>query len=163
MLNYDYNPLSEEEAMKARFNLLPDGDYPMIVEKSTGRMSGSGNAMAELNLKVYEKNGSSSYIKDYLLFTPSMIWKMKHFCESASLQKEYEEKKFRPELAEGKNVIGRVRVQKGKEIPEDKLNGKPPGSCYPDKNVVVDYVTKEMSIASPKNEDDFIDDKDIPF
>jgi hypothetical protein len=144
MLNYDYNPMTEEEAQRARFNLLPDGDYEFFVRKSTGKQSAKGNAMDELVLEIFDKEGMAHEVMDFLLWTPSMLWKMRHFCCSTNLLKEFEEKKFRPELADNKTGIARIRTQAGKEIPFDKLNGKPPGTKYYDKNVVEDYIFGEL-------------------
>jgi hypothetical protein len=62
----------------------------------------------------------------------------------------------------GRNVRVILGTQIGNEIPADKLNGKPPGSRYPDKNVVQDYVKKADQKAVSKPVDDFQDDL-IPF
>ncbi len=167
MLSYDYTPMTEQEAQRERYNLLPDGDYDIFVEKSVGKISASGNPMAELYIAVFDKDGRPVHIKDYLIFTPSMAWKLLHFCESADLVTEYKAKQFRPELADQRGARARIRTQQGKEIPHDKLNGKPPGSRYPDKNVIEDYVKKDpTNLAQSDNKVSGIDpefDDAIPF
>lgn len=165
-MSYDYEPMSEEEATKARYQLLPDGIYEAYVINSTPSESNSGNSMATLNLLVYDENGKEHAKTDFLVFTQNMMWKIKHFCDSAGLQKEYEGKKFHPDMAKNMNVFVKITSQTGKEIPLDKLKGKPVGSVYPDKNIIEDYVigekeNKKESKKSLVTDDSFNDD--IPF
>lgn len=158
-----YKALNEEEVMKARFNLLKDGEYDAFVKLSSPRMSQAGNTMADMTLMVYDENGHSHEIRDFLVFSTKMLWKIKHFCDAASLREEYEEEKFVPVMAEGKNVRVKVTVQAGNEIPMDKLNGKPFGTRYPDKNVIEDYVTYSGLAMKPlPTVKDFFNDA-IPF
>ncbi len=162
-MNFDYEPLTEERALQERYQLLPDGKYKGYVERSLPKISSSNNAMAELTITIFDKDGYNHSVKDYLPFTKNMAWKMLHFCESASLKKEYDDRKFTPELAEGKNVIVELKTQMGKEIPEDKLNGKPLGSCYPAKNVINDYlIDNDVIENNVEKKEDFFNDT-IPF
>jgi len=158
-----YKALNEEQLMEARFSLLREGEYDAIVKISTERMSSANNTMADMWVTVFDHNGASHDIRDFLVFTEKMLWKIKHFCDSAGLQKEYEEEKFVPEMAAGKNVRVLVGKQAGKLIPEDKLGDRPIGSCYPDKNVINDYVERLVNNAVPpmKRNNDLNDD--IPF
>lgn len=162
-MSFMYEPVTKEQAERERYSLLEDGTYDAHVEKATAKVSSSGNNMIELVLAVYDKNGVSHSIFDFLVFTPSMAWRVIHFCESAGLMKEYEDKKFHPDLLIGRNVSVKIIKKKGNEIPEDKLNGKAPGARYPDKNGIEDYVKKETSFhkESPLIDTDMNDD--IPF
>ncbi len=163
MLSYDYNVLTEEQAQRARFGLLPDGEYNAFVTQAVGKPSGKGNAMVELTLQINHE-GVSYDVKDFLLFTDNMIWKTKHFCESAGLVQEFIAKKFRPEMAPRKNVRVIIKTQAGKEIPLDKLNGKAPGTKYFDKNSVEDYLSTKLDLdmSIPANDDLPFND-DIPL
>jgi hypothetical protein len=161
MLNFDYTPLSEEEAQRKRFQLLDDGIYDAVIDKAISKMSASNNAMGEIHLSVFDKNGHPAPVRDYVMFSPNMIWKTRHLCDAAALQKEFDEGKFRPEMAENKRVRVLVGTQKGKEIPFEKLNGKPVGSLYPDKNIIHDYVPFDPSANDAVTKDVFNDD--IPF
>ena len=161
---FEYEPMSEQEAMKARFQLLKDGDYDAVITKAEARMSSVGNNMIEIDLNVYDENGKQTSIKDFWVFTPGMMWKVVRGVNSAGLSKEYAEKKFSPDLLVGRNVKINIATQHGKEIPLEKLNGKPYGSRYPDKNVVEDYWKNErqVPIDNKPSDEDFFNDK-IPF
>ena len=135
-----YKALNEEEAMEARHGKLEAGEYEGIVRESKRSMSKQGNVMADMYISVYDKAGNIHDIRDFLVFTPKMIWKLKHFCDSSGQQKEYSSENFVPESAINKHVRVRIATRKGEEIPPDRLNGKPPGSCYPDRIVIEDYI-----------------------
>ena len=159
MIDFNYSPMSEEQAMQERFSLMPEGEYQAVVEKYTPKTSKKGNAMAELVLHVYDANGRAHQIYDWLVFSTGMAWKLRHFCISAGLEKEYDEGRFHPDMAVGKNVVVKVVVQMGQEIPADRLNGKAPGAKYPDKNAVEDYILGTKPDRNVPSE--FSDD--IPF
>lgn len=156
-----YRALNEEEVMKARFNLLEDGEYDAVVKVATRRTSQSGNIMADMTLAVFDKLGNSHEVRDFLVFTEKMLWKIKHFCDSSGQSEIYLQELFEPEMAEQQHVRVKVARQVGNEIPFEKLQGKPVGSKYPDKNVIDDYIPgKGASIGKPA--DEFISDN-IPF
>lgn len=156
-----YRAMNEDDVMKARFNLMEDGDYDAVVKTSLRRTSQTGNVMADMTVAVYDKKGNPHDIRDFLVFSEKMLWKMKHFCDSAKLEKEYLDEKFEPEMAANRNVRVQIRTQKGNEIPSDKLNGKEPGSRYPDKNVINDYLPNASGTPG-KPANDFLSD-DIGF
>ena len=160
MFNYDV--LSEEQAMQERFQLLPDGEYEAVVDASIDKPSSNGNPMMEVTLSVYDANGHHHPVKDYLVFTRGMMWKVIHFAESAGVMKEYTEKKFCSDLIINKSVRVRLAIEKGGEIPFDKLKGKAPGSRYSDKNKVEDYLSRDKAISNVVKDSAFHDD-DIPF
>lgn len=161
-MNSLYKALNEEDVMKARFNLLDDGEYDAVVKMASRRMSKSGNVMADMVLSVFDSNGHPTDVRDFLVFMPTMLWKIKHFCDSSGQEQLYAEEKFCPENAAMQHVRVRIGRQTGNEIPEDKLNGKPYGSRYPDKNVVEDYIAGKSATPPARKEDNFHDDQ-IPF
>lgn len=157
---FTYQPLSEQQCNEARYQLLKDGIYESVVKKAEYQESSTGKPMFKLALDVFDHNGTVFFITDYLVFTPQMMFKIRHFCDSAGLQKEYESGNFcHADLATQRNVFVKIKTQKGKEIPEEKLNGKSKGSVYPDKNVVDDYVLIERK---SKQEDEPFNDE-VPF
>lgn len=169
-MNYfNYDPMSEEDCIKAKYKLLPDGIYPGVIQKSTQKLSKSGNDMAELLVTVYDETGNGKSIKDWLPFAKEMMWKWKHLCDSANLTKEYFDRKLHADLVLNKNVFVQVGTRKGELIPDDKLDGKPKGTCYPDTNMIKDYVTGDKlpqvrkSMLTPLGMQNKNIDEDVPF
>lgn len=161
---FDYEVMTEEEALKERFQLMADGEYDAVIEKVEYKVSAnSGNHMFEMSLAVYDTQGKPHQVKDWLVFSKGMMWKTIHCADSAGLEKEYIEKKFSPEVLQGSGVRVRVATETGGVIPVDRLKGKPEGSRYSDKNKIEDYVKKADQKPLPKTADFQDDSLDIPF
>lgn len=160
---FDYDVLTEEQAMQERFQLLPDGDYDAVITSSVDKQSQSGNPMMDMLVDVYDATGKPHSLREFLVFTKGMMWKVIHCAESAGLMKEYESKKFCSDAVRGCTVRVRITTEKGGEIPDDKLKGKAFGSCYPDKNKIQDYLGKSESHHSAQVKDDSFIDDELPF
>ena len=158
---FHYEVLSEQEAMAERFQLLKEGEYDAVITASSDAQSKTGNPMMDMTVSVYDENGKEHDVRDFLVFTKGMMWKIVHFADSSGLVKEYESGSLCSEAAIGKRVRVKITVEEGSEIPQDKLKGKALGSKYPDKNKVEDYVKKEDQKAL-ETHNEFQDD-DIPF
>lgn len=160
---FNYQPMTESEAMQERFQLLKEGEYDAVIESSEDRISAnSGNPMMDMKLTVYDANGKEHSVRDFLVFTKSMMWKVVHFANAAGLMTEYEEGKLCSEVAVGANIRVKIIVEPGSLIPEDKLNGKPYGSRYPDKNKVDEYIGKQDATKLNNGAEEGLDD-DVPF
>lgn len=147
-MNFSYEPLTEDQCNKSRqFPLLEPGVYDFQVMDAHVKVSRAGNPMIELILKVWGKNGAEFTIYDYLLSTPNMAWKLKHFCDSVGLAKEYESKSF--DEFKCINRFGKADIvyQPGAK----KANGD---GYYSDKNAVNDYVKAEEKVVKPELNDD---------
>lgn len=153
---FTFTPMTEEEIDS--FSLIEEGIYDFSVVKSTKKISKSNNPMAELIIDVWDKEGKVHTVFDYLVFSniPLNIRKIKHFCEAVGILEDYKKGQI-PESLESLSGKASISIQEGQEIPHDKLNGKAPGSKYSAKNVVLDYLKKEIKM------DDFVDDESIPF
>src|SRR4051812_39898323 len=138
-----YDVMTEEEAEAERFQLLKDGEYDAVVSKSEDKRSSTGNSMLDMTLTVYDENGKQHLIRDFLVFTKPMTWKIIHFAKSAGLKQVYDSRRLCSDTAIHANVRVRIGKDEGKEIPVDKLDGKAMGSKYPAKNKVLDYVVDE--------------------
>ena len=159
-----YNVMSEQEAIEERFNLFKEGEYDAFISASHDKQSSTGNAMMDMTLQVFDDAGKARYVRDFLVFTKTMMWKVIHFADSAGLLKQYEDGKLCSEVAIGNRVRVKIGIEEGGEIPQDKLKGKAAGSKYPDKNKVEDYIKKEDQKPLPqKAEDDPFADDDIAF
>jgi hypothetical protein len=139
-MTYRINPLTEEQLNE----IAPNGTYNFKVIKSERTSSKAGNPMAALTLEIWQGNGKKYPIFTYLVFSDvnMNIRTVKHFCESTDLEDEYKKGELREDL---RGLIGKVDIasEKGALIPPEKLNGKPLGSRYRDKNVVLDYLAKD--------------------
>ena len=165
-MSFHYQPMSEQEAMAERFQLLKEGVYEAVITASQDTTSSKGSPMMDITVTVYDNNGKTHDVRDFLVFTKPMMWKIVHFAESAGIEKQYAEGKLCSELAINKTVMVKVTVEQGSEIPHDKLKGKPAGTRYFDKNKIDDYVKKDKSNMSKTHDEKtpppFADD-DIPF
>jgi hypothetical protein len=151
---FAYEVLTEQAAMAERHQLLEAGVYDGVIASSSDRTSASGNPMMDMTVSVFDKNGKQHDIRDFLVFTRSMMWRVINFAKSAGVMDVYEAGKLCSDAIINKRVKVKVVIEDAKEIPEDKLNGKPSGSKYPEKNRIEDYVLAE--------EGSELDD-DIPF
>ena len=120
-------------------NLLPEGVYSFEVNKSTRKVSKSGNDMAELGLVVWDASGKSHYLRDWLVFSDASlsIRKIKHFCDAVGLQESYKKGELPEDL---ERLSGKVKIGIEDEQP------KADGGFWPKKNVVMDYV--KLSVAA---------------
>lgn len=161
---FNYTPLTLEEAIEERYNLLKGGEYDAVISASHDKQSSTGNAMMDITLQVFDENGKARDVRDFLVFTKTMMWKVIHFADSAGLLKQYEEGKLCSEVAIGQRVRVKIGLEEGSEIPQDKLKGKAAGSKYPDKNKVEDYIKKDdQKPLSSNNDSDPFEDDDIAF
>lgn len=164
---FTYEIMSEKEALSERFNLLEAGEYDAVIIKSIDTESKSGNPMMDMTVCVYDKSGKEHQIKDYLVFTRTMMWKVIEFCKSANILDVYESGKLCSDVAVNRTVRVKVSIEQGKEIPVEYLRDKPIGSKYPDKNKIDIYLkinenADHKKIDNNKNNFEIIDD-DLPF
>lgn len=148
-----FTPKTDKEL--AEENLLPKGDYDYEVAEAIDTTSKkSGAEMISLKLRIYHGEGGGRLVNDYLL--ESMAGKLKSFCDSHGLQRQYEAGTLC--AADCIERTGSVAIG----IEKDK-SGK-----YPDKNTVFRYVAKagETREQGKPNSDHFaggIDDDPVPF
>ena len=163
MLNYQV--MSEKEAMEERFCLLKEGIYDAVITESQDKVSQSGNPMMDITLAVYDDNGKTTNVRDFLVFTPKMMWKVINFSKSSGLMEGYISGKLCSEMVINQRVKVKISVESGGLIPEDKLKDKPLGAKYPDKNKVEDYLERDLSAEKvEKFKSELIDDDvDVPF
>lgn len=151
-MSYSFDPKTEEEL--ATSLLIEDGVYNFEVVKSTRKTSKSGNAMCELQLNVWDKDGKINPIFDYLVFSqiPLNIKKVKHFCDAVGLQEEYKKGQIPEEL---ERFCGKLQLGTQEERPN------PNGGVWARKNTVVDYIASDGQSSKKPEIDQFSDD--IPF
>lgn len=142
---FSFRPKSEVQM----HNLLEKGDYSFEVISAEDAVSKAGNQMMKLVLKVYDNDGKTHLVYDYLL--EALAFKLKHFCEATGLNDKYEEGKLEVNDCVGKS--GKVYL----EIQESGL--------YKPKNIVGDYIVLDKSTEgkTPSNSQTTFIDDDVPF
>lgn len=144
---FSFEALSDQEIMQER-GILPEGIYNFQVIKAEKRISSAGNPMLELKLKVWDANGKTYTVRDFLVATRKMAWKIKHFWESVGQPEKYNGQFT---ISDCLNVCGLFRC-----VVEKDSNGY-------DQAKVQDYVTNKPPVFSQERkadtkEPDFIDD-----
>ena len=155
-MSFEFTPMSEKEL--DAMDIIPDGEYDFEVIKSQRKTSKAGNAMAELQLLVYDKEGHGRPIFDYLVFsTVNMcIRKISHFCKTVGLDDAYQKGSLPEEFV---GYSGKCLIGTQEEMPKET------GGFYAKKNIVVDYIKKSQTKSAPlpKVDLDNFDDSIIPF
>lgn len=148
---WDYEPLTEEDAIAARssnkITFLPDGEYQLRVVESEEGISGTGNPTIKLKL-VTMHEGRERFIYSTLPSTPNMMWYTKHFCDSAGLTQQYLTKQFNARLALNKTVTGKIITKEAQPKNDNS------GASWPAKNVIDDWIVNEKqkyNLNSPPN------------
>lgn len=138
------NPISEHEASSqaSAFRNWPRGIYDFEVERAFDKVSATGNDMIELVLKVYNKEGHSRLVYDYLVASEATAYKLRHFANTTGMLKQYEAGELAAEDCIGKSGQCQLYVKKDKK------------GQYPDKNAVSDYVPKVAGLAQSMPDDD---------
>ena len=149
----EFTPKTEEEIKAA--NLLEAGDYDFDVLVAEDAISSKGNEMIKVNLGIYTGDKVRGRIFDYLM--PSMEAKLRHFCDTVGLLKEYESGSLSANMCEGRSGKCRIIIQ------EDKA-GK-----YDPKNTIKDYICRSAKPLGVNKQENKVDgkihniDEDIPF
>lgn len=148
-MSFTFNPMTEDQIRS--INLVEPGTYDFIVIRAIEKISKSGNQMIELQLKFWDKNGMTHLIFDYLVSLPSMMYKVKHFCDAVGLTKEYEEGKFEIHSCESRTGQLDLTIQEAKPNPK--------GGTFSPKNAVKDYIKSDIKNVP----DDKFTDNEVPF
>jgi len=128
-----FTPKSDEQIKKeSNFSLFPKGDYDFEIKQATDKVSSARNEMIELRVTVYNSEGSSRGIFDYLI--ESVIWKVHHCAQACGLEAEYNAGKLEAYMFEGK--VGRCKVVI-----------TPAKGEWPEKNTIADYIVPDVKIS----------------
>lgn len=128
---FSYTAYSDEDLSKLS-GLMPNGTYDFVVTSAVAKISKNGNPMIEVNLTVYDKENIPHSIKDYLVSSSNMAWKLKRFCEAIGALDVYLRGEFNELHCINKKGVAKIIIAKG-EPKED-------GSFYNDRNTVKEYI-----------------------
>jgi hypothetical protein len=138
----------------AESGLWPAGTYDYEVLTAEDTISKAGADMIKLKVKIFNDEGNSQIVFDYLL--DAMPAKLRHAAEAFGLIEEYEAGGFDAIECEGKTGRCKVTIQKDKT------------GSYPDRNSISDYIPEvnatsiERKTRKARDETRDIDDE-IPF
>lgn len=149
-----YNKWTDEQ-IKNR-NVVPDGDYSFRIKKvelkkSKGGFDKDGNPkpiydMLELEFDFHDETGVVHSLRDWIVFSEGMDWKLRHLANTTGLLERYDDDTLDvPHLRDKTGVF----TLSSKEF--DSKEGKKRG------NYVKDYVKKPDS-SQPASEPDFYND-----
>jgi hypothetical protein len=120
----------------AKLGLWAKGEYDFEIVKAEDATSKStGAQMIKLELMVYDNDGRTRRITDYLL--ASLAAKLRHFCDTCGLLPQYQSGTLCAADCEGRT--GRCKVV----IQEDK------SGQYPPKNSIADYSIRRTKEIQP--------------
>lgn len=106
---------------------LPDGTYEAAVMKAEEKQSKNGNDMLEVLVKVFDDDGASILVTDYLVNSDAAAFKIRHFCVSAGI--EYDSGEIDTDALPGTTVYVKLKTEKSEQ--------------YGDRNKIADYVDAE--------------------
>ena len=78
------------------YSVLPVGEYEFIVVNLEKTYSKTGSPMGVITLDIITDQGQHSTVKDYLVISESMAWKLSSFFQCVGLQKKGEVLKKMP-------------------------------------------------------------------
>lgn len=139
-----FNPKSEKEIAEA--GLWDKGEYAFEIIDSIEKLSKSGKDMIEVKVKIFNKDGASQQIFDYLL-PDVMEFKLRHICEACGLLADYEKG-----MLEGYRLVGKTGYCKV-GVSVDKTGQ------YPNRNNIVDYLVNK----TPTTLDEALGGDECPF
>jgi hypothetical protein len=109
----NFTPKSEEEL--AEENLLQPGIYDFEVATAEEKVSKKGNAMIEMNLKVFHVDGSFTFVRDWLL--DSFLPKLLAFCKETGLREAYDSGTLKSDDLPGKFGKVELEIKKDGDFP----------------------------------------------
>jgi hypothetical protein len=142
-------PLSIQELKQG--DLIPKGIYKFEILNAEDTISKSGNDMIKLQIKIWLEDGRERIVFDYLL--EALEYKLGHFADVVGLMDQYNSKTLNSYDCIGKCGSVKIGIQVDKS------------GQYPDKNIVVDYITTPVGSLMkplPDVKDNFLNDS-IPF
>lgn len=150
-----FTPMSEQQCQEV--NVLPAGVYDFEVVEAEDTTSKKGNAMITLSLRVFNPNGGSVMVRDWLVATDGMMYKVRHFCYAVGLDAAYEAGTLQAALCVGRSGKASIKVR-------DRTDDYPASNTVSDYEVADTQPAGQASAPSPTNGAHCaITEDDIPF
>ena len=130
-------PITSQEASEGGYKPWPAGEYDFEVHDASDEISQRTSAeMVKLTLQVFNKEGKTRKVFDYLVGIPSMQFKVRHFAEAVGMVAQYEAGEMN--IHDIVNRSGRL-----------KLRIKPAQGNYQEGNEVQDYIPAAVPTERP--------------
>lgn len=123
-----FEPKTREELS----NLLQEGIYKGHVKTAIEKTSRSERQMFALEVEIYDSEGRAKNVKDYIVLSEDMQWKLYDFCDSAGIMDRYNAGEVSAEDCLDRTVFCRVTR---KEAEGD----------FPAKNEIKGYLTADKA------------------
>ena len=150
-----FQPLSENEIDNLGVSRLEPGLADFEVVNASEKVSKTGNAMIELQLRVWDNKGKEGSIYDYLVSTDKAMWKIYLFCKSINAKEEYEKGNITPDFTIGKTGHCVLKLEKSKD------------EQYKDRIKINEYLSTEDALKMKEQvksiQEDGSFDEDLPF
>lgn len=151
------NPITEAEATSqaSAFSLWPKGVYDFEVVSAVEKVSRKGADMIELEVRVFNAEGRTRVVRDWLLEGEYTSYKVRHFAAAVGLLDQYEKGALNSGDLAGRTGRLKLGINRGKL----KDESDPRSERYPDQNSINDYLTAtaaKASVSKPADMDDVI-------
>lgn len=114
----------KSEAEVSNFSVFPAGIYDFEILTAVEKKSKAGNDMIEMKVRVFDQEGKSTNVFDYLMEV--MAYKLRHAAAACGLLSSYEQGQLNAD-----NFVGCTgKLKLGIDVPVG----------FPEKNVIKDYV-----------------------
>ena len=114
-MSFSYQPRTESEI--AAMSLLPEGDYPFMITKTSDAPSKkTGKPMLTLSLLCYMTDGRSREVIDYIV--PGTAYadkKLFELCKATGLLAKYQSQSLQALDFEGKEGWAKISIEKGQK------------------------------------------------
>lgn len=129
-----FQPKSEKEL--AADGLWPAGEYPFeVIEAEDTVSQKSGADMVKLTINVFNDDGKSRRVYDYLVGTPGGQFKVRGFAAATGLIDQYESGEMEAIDMQGRTGKCKIKIDKG-------------DGSFPEKNAIATYVAGPVTVGS---------------
>lgn len=143
--------VAKSEEQLAKEGLMPEGEYDFEVIDSSDKPSKSGSDMCTLKLNVFDADGNGHHVWDYMVFGNHFgERKFRHAAVGCGLLSVYESGGLTAFEFKGKSGRCIIKIAEAKD-------------GYLPKNVVADYVPKDVQSKVTETTKDPLDGDEVPF
>lgn len=113
-----FKPVSSEvaDANNGSFAPWPAGEYNFeVTDAEDTESKSSGMEMIKLTLTIFDREGKSRKVFDYLTGDDRVQWKVRHFAEATGLVKNYEMGDLEAHHCQSRQGLCRIRIRPARD------------------------------------------------